>query len=163
VEILEVKRTLAGGVLTFPCAAVEMTPSRAVLFYRSRKRRRIGRLHLPPDTITLAYFWADRPYNVYHWLSPSGDTLGWYFNLSSPARIVDARVEWDDLEVDVLVTPPALETEVLDEDVLPSTLTAPQRDAIAAARRRVFRDYAAVVGELSAASAGFLATAPEAW
>ncbi|HEX2712006.1 MAG TPA: hypothetical protein VHM88_07260, partial [Candidatus Acidoferrales bacterium] len=32
-DVLEVKRTLRGGVHTFPCEAVEMTADRAVLLY----------------------------------------------------------------------------------------------------------------------------------
>jgi uncharacterized protein len=156
VEILEVKRTLGGSVLTFPCVAADVTPQRAVLLYRASGSRRVGDLDLPPGTITVAYYWTDRPYNVYHWLSPAGDTLAWYFNISGPARIGDGRVEWEDLEVDVLVTPD-LEARVLDEDRLPATLTASRHAAIAAARARVLREYAAVAREVQATSPGFLA------
>ncbi len=160
VEILEVKRTLGGSVLTFPCVAVDVTPERAVLMYRASGSRRVGDLDLPPDTITVAYYWADRPYNVYHWLSPAGDTLAWYFNISGPARIGDGRVEWEDLEVDVLVTPD-LEARVLDEDRLPASLAASRHAAIAAARARVLREYAAVAREVQATSPGYLARPPE--
>jgi predicted RNA-binding protein associated with RNAse of E/G family len=156
VEILEVKRTLDGSVLTFPCVAVEITPRRAVLVYRAAGSRRVGGLELPLGTITVAYYWADRPYNVYHWLAPTGDTLAWYFNISGPARIGDGRVEWEDLEVDVLVTPD-LQAQVLDEDRLPATLAAWQQAAIAAARARVLHEYAAVARELEVASPEFLA------
>ncbi|HEV3026776.1 MAG TPA: DUF402 domain-containing protein, partial [Planctomycetota bacterium] len=154
-EILEVKRTLDGSVLTFPCVAMEVTPHRAVLVYRASRSRRIGGLDLPSGTITVAYYWADRPYNVYHWLSPAGDTLAWYFNISGPARIGEGRVEWEDLEVDVLVTPD-LRAQVLDEDRLPPTLPASQQEAIAAARARVLHEYAAVARELGAASPEYL-------
>ena len=149
------KRTLSGSVLIFPCVAVEVTPQRAVLMYRASGSRRVGDFDLPPDTITVAYYWADRPYNVYHWLSPSGHTLAWYFNISGPARIGDGRVEWEDLEVDVLVTPD-LEARVLDEDRLPATLAASRQAAIAAARARVLREYAAVAREVQDTSPGFL-------
>jgi hypothetical protein len=155
VEILEVKRTLDGSVLTFPCVAVEVTPLRAVLVYRASGSRRIGDLDLPSGTITVAYYWADRPYNVYHWLSPAAVTLAWYFNISGPARIGGGRVEWEDLEVDVLVTPD-LQARVLDEDRLPATLAASQQVAIAAARARVLREYAAVARELGASSPALL-------
>ena len=149
------KRTLGGSVLTFPCVALEMTPRRAVLLYRASGSRRVGSVDLPPGTITVAYYWADRPYNVYHWLSPAGATLAWYFNLSGPAHIGAAQVEWEDLEVDVLVTPD-LQAQVLDEDRLPATLAASQQAAIAAARARVLHEYAAVARELEAASPEFL-------
>src|SRR5437879_13248174 len=106
--------------------------------------------------MTVAYYWADRPYNVYHWISPGGDTLGWYFNVSGPVRISERQVEWQDLEVDVLVTPD-LRCRVLDEDRLPEALGESQRTAIAAARARALREYATVVREVAAASHDFLA------
>lgn len=155
-EILEVKRTLAGQIVTFPCAAVEVTPRRAVLLYTVTKGRRVAGLELPDGTITVAYYWTDRPYNVYHWLSPGGETLAWYFNVSGPARIADARVEWEDLEVDVLVTAD-LQVQILDEDRLPATLAAPQRAAISVAQARVLREYEAVTREVETASRAFLA------
>ena len=155
-EIIEIKRTLGGAVQVFPCVAAEVTPRRAVLLYTISNARRIATLDLPPGTMTVAYYWADRPYNVYHWISPGGDTLGWYFNVSGPVRISERQVEWQDLEVDVLVTPD-LRCQVLDEDRLPAALEAPQRAAIAAARARVLREYAGVVREVEAASPAFLA------
>ncbi len=154
-EILEIKRTLAGTVHTFPCVAAEITPRRAVLLYTVSKGRRIANLELPPGTVTVAYYWTDRPYNVYHWVSPVGETLAWYFNVSGPVRIGDGRVEWDDLEVDVLVTPD-LRVQVLDEDRLPAQLAIAQRAAIEDARARVLREYAAVAREVEIASREFL-------
>ena len=155
-EIVEIKRTLGGSVQVFPCEAAEVTPRRAVLLYTVSNARRIATLDLPPGTMTVAYYWADRPYNVYHWISPGGDTLGWYFNVSGPVRISERQVEWQDLEVDVLVTPD-LRCRVLDEDRLPEALGESQRTAIAAARARVLREYADVVREVAAASHDFLA------
>ncbi|TMJ08044.1 MAG: DUF402 domain-containing protein [Bacillati bacterium ANGP1] len=95
-EIVEIKRTLGGSVQVFPCEAAEVTPRRAVLLYTVSNARRIATLDLPPGTMTVAYYWADRPYNVYHWISPGGDTLGWYFNVSGPVRISERQVEWQD-------------------------------------------------------------------
>lgn len=160
-EILEVKRTLAGGVERFPCVAVEMTASRAVLLYALTRARRLGGIDLTPGMVTVAYYWVDRPYNVYHWISPQGQTVAWYFNVSGPVRIADGRVEWQDLEVDVLVTPD-LRTQVLDEDRLPPDLPAERHAAIAAARDRVLREAPQVVQELERTSRGLLARAAEA-
>jgi uncharacterized protein len=156
VEILEVKRTLDGAVQTFPCQAAEVTPQRAVLLYTISRGRRIADVELPAGTVTVAYYWRDRPYNVYHWVAPSGDTLAWYFNASGPVRIGDGRVEWQDLEVDVLVTPD-LRVQVLDEERLPADLAASRRAEIAAARRRILDDHGAVTHEIEAASRAFLA------
>ena len=155
-EILEVKRTLGGVVQTFPCRAVETTPRRAVLLYTLPSARRLADLPLPAGTVTVAYYWADRPYNVYHWVSPAGETLGWYFNVSGPVRISEDRVEWEDLEVDVLVTPD-LRVRVLDEDRVPGRLGPDRQAAIAEATARVLREYPDVAREVTAASREVLA------
>jgi predicted RNA-binding protein associated with RNAse of E/G family len=156
VEIVEIKRTLGGSVQVFPCVAAEVTPRRAVLLYTVTNARRVATLDLPPGTTTIAYYWVDRPYNLYHWVSPAGETLAWYFNVSGPVRISERPVEWQDLEVDVLVTPD-LRYQVLDEDRLPEALGEAQRTAIAAARARILKEYADVVREVAAASHDFLA------
>lgn len=154
-DVLEVKRTLAGAVHTFPCRAAELTPRRAVLLHTLRHPGRVDDLTLPTGTVTVAYYWADRPYNVYHWIAPSGDTLAYYFNLSGPVRIADSRVEWEDLAVDVLVTPDQ-RVRVLDEDQIPET-AAGRAPEIARARERVLREWGPVVREVQAASRTFLA------
>ena len=150
------KRTLAGGERTYPCTALDMTPGRAVIRYQSAASRRIADVDLPAGTVTFAYSWADRPYNVYHWLDPRGQTLAYYFNLSGPAQITPERVIWDDLEVDVLVTPDQ-RVQVLDEDRLPAALAADRRAEIAAAQARVLADQTAVVAEIERASRAFSA------
>ena len=155
-EIMEVKRTLDGAVHTFQCTAAEVTPHRAVLLYTISRGRRIEDVELPAHTVTVAYYWTDRPYNVYHWVAPSSETLAWYFNASGPVRIADDRVEWEDLEVDVLVTPD-LRVRVLDEDRLPPHLPASRYLEIAGARRRILEEQAAVTHEVEVSSRGFLA------
>ncbi len=149
-DVLEVKRTLDGAVRTFPCQAAELTGERAVLLYTLSRPGRVADLVLPAGTLTVAYFWRDRPYNVYHWIAPGGDTLGYYFNLSGPIHISHDRVEWDDLEVDVLVTPDQ-RVRVLDEDRIPASASG-RLEEIARARDRVLGEYARVVPEVQAAS-----------
>lgn len=148
--MLEVKRRLDGTVRTYDCEAVEIARDRAVLLYRLPAAGRVGGLALPAGTLTLAYYWADRPYNVYHWLAPSGETLAYYFNLSGPVLIGRDRLEWEDLEVDVLVTPDG-RVHVLDEDAVPPDAAARLPD-IARARERVLADWRAVVVEVERAS-----------
>lgn len=158
--ILEVKHTLRGEVRTFPCRAVEVTAERAVLLYTLSRPGRVADLPLPAGTRTVAYFWRDRPYNVYHWIAPDGTTLGYYFNLSGAVHIGGDQVEWEDLEVDVLVTPDE-RVRVLDEDRVPPA-AARRLDEIARARARVLDEYPRIVGEVRAASAAFLTRAEDA-
>ena len=149
-NVLEIKRRLDGSVRTYDCETVEIAGDRAVLLYRLPGAGRVAGLALPAGTLTLAYYWSDRPYNVYHWIAPSGETLAYYFNLSGPVRIGRDRLEWEDLEVDVLVTPDG-GVQVLDEDAVP-TAAAARLPEIAAARERVLTDQRAVVEEVERAS-----------
>ncbi|HLJ61263.1 MAG TPA: DUF402 domain-containing protein [bacterium] len=149
-QVLEIKRTLAGETKTYACRAAEMTADRAVLLYTLERPGTVGGLTLPAGTLTVAYYWTDRPYNVYHWIAPDGTTLAYYFNLSGPPRIEHARLEWEDLEVDVLVTPDA-RARVLDEDRVPAS-AADRLPEIAAARDRVLREYREVARSVEAAS-----------
>jgi len=150
VNVLEVKRRLDGSVRTYPCEAVEIAADRAVLLYRLPGQGRVADLVLPAGTLTVAYYWLDRPYNVYHWMAPSGETLAYYFNLSGPVRIGPDGLEWDDLEVDVLVTPDG-RVQILDEDAVPAAAAA-RLPEIARARERVLADWPAVVADVERAS-----------
>jgi Protein of unknown function (DUF402) len=148
--VIEVKRRLDGTVRTYPCEGVEVADGHAVLLYRITASGRVADVSLAPGTLTVAYYWTDRPYNVYHWIAPSGDTLAYYFNLSGPVRIGLDRVEWEDLEVDVLVTPDG-RVQVLDEDAVPAAAAA-RLPEIARARERVLADRRTVVEQVERAS-----------
>lgn len=70
------------GERQFPSGCWYRSDNHAVVFYPIRARRRVGSLVLPKGTESYGYFWRDRPYNVCHWVTPSGDTLGFYVNLA---------------------------------------------------------------------------------
>lgn len=159
-NVLEVKRRLDGSVRSYPCEAVEVDREHAVLLYRLPGQGKVADLVLPAATLTLAYYWADRPYNVYHWIAPSGETLAYYFNLSGPVTIGRDRLEWDDLEVDVLATPDG-RVQILDEDAVPESAAA-RLPEIARARERVLADWPAVSQDVERASRVFLANSAAA-
>ena len=156
-DVLEVKRRLDGSARTYPCEAVEVTGDRAVLLYRLPGPGRVADLSLPAGTLTVAYYWTDRPYNVYHWIAPSGETLAYYFNLSGTVQIGRDRLEWEDLEVDVLITPEG-RVQVLDEDAVPAGAAA-RLPEIARARDRVLAEWPAVTADVERVSRAVLARA----
>jgi predicted RNA-binding protein associated with RNAse of E/G family len=155
VDVLEVKHRLDGTVRTYPCEAAELSDDHAILLYRLPGAGRVDDLELPAGTLTVAYYWTGRPYNVYHWVAPSGLTLAYYFNLSGPPRIGRGRLEWEDLEVDVLVTPGG-RVRVLDEDAVPPAAAA-RLPEIARARDRVLAEWRTVAADVERASASIVA------
>jgi len=106
---------------------------------------------LPAGTVSVGHFWADRHYNVYHWLDPAGQTLGYYFNICDQTRIAAGVIEWRDLTVDVLALP-AGRLDVLDEHELPAQLAPDVAAHIEAGTRAILDAPAAVLAEIEATS-----------
>ncbi len=130
--VIERKIRLDGTSSEFSCEGLAVEPGRrAVLRYTSDQvvRIRDTDIALPAGTITLAHYWTDRPYNVYHWLS-LGRTVAYYVNVADRTRIETGSVSYRDLVVDVVVRPSGA-LEILDEDELPADLEPAARKAIA--------------------------------
>ncbi|MGN6810210.1 MAG: DUF402 domain-containing protein [Thermomicrobiales bacterium] len=122
------------------------------MLYRLSRAGQVGDLLLPAGTISLGYFWTARPYNIYHWLTPTGQTLGLYANLGDRTRITPEAITWRDLVVDVLLTPDG-RCQVLDEDELPPDLNSALRARIARVRDELLRHFPAVRDEIERRSA----------
>lgn len=156
--ITERKTRLDGSVSEYSCEPLLLEPGRrAALRYVMPRGVRIadGALVLEPGTVTVGHYWADRPYNVYHWLT-GGRTVAYYCNVATDTVIEPALVGYTDLVVDVLLRPSG-ETLVLDEDDLPDDLAPPHRLVIAKAlealitnprmlMREIERETATVLG-----------------
>ncbi len=108
---MEVKRHLDGRVEEFDCEAVDVSDDRAVVRFRMPK----AVSDIPRGTITLGFFWRNRNYNLYRFLSRDGELLGHRLDVVADVRIEPDRVEYLDLLVDVLVSPTG-EVHVEDED-----------------------------------------------
>src|SRR6185369_5367660 len=130
--ITETKRTLTGGQKTFPCRVLDRAAAALTVLFVSDRAYQVGGLDLPTGTVTFGHFWAARPYNVYHWLTPGGATLGLYFNLADNTQIGPTTLSYRDLTVDLLARPGAV-PQVLDQDELPADLDQGTRQRIARA------------------------------
>jgi hypothetical protein len=150
-ELVETKLTLDGRTKVFRCRALDRTAGAAVVLFVADRAYRVADLDLPAGTVTFGYFWADRPYNVYHWMRSDGGTLAHYFNLASDTRLEEGRLTWRDLTVDVLLRP-GRPPEVLDEAELPDPLDQALAALIGEARARTLADAGAVAAALEAQS-----------
>jgi predicted RNA-binding protein associated with RNAse of E/G family len=150
-EIIEIKETLAGVRHTFRCRAIARRPGEAVVLFVLPADRTVADLRLPAGTVTFGYFWEDRPYNVYHWMTPGGATVALYVNLADRTRIDDGSLSFRDLTVDILL-PPGSPPRVLDEDELPRDLDADTRSQIDAGRALVLESAPALGQEIEARS-----------
>ena len=114
-HITEVKRTVDGRELRFPCTLLARTDDWVAIRYVLSEAATVGALVVPPGSVTIGHYWPRRPYTAYHWLDPSGQTLGVYLNAATGVRIDTDTVFWQDLALDVLVTA-AGGVEVLDDE-----------------------------------------------
>ncbi len=152
--ITEEKTRLDGSRATWSCELLALEPGRsAVLRYVLGADRplRGTDLVLAAGTITIAHYWSDRPYNVYHWIA-DGRTIAYYCSVAETTELSEARVAYLDLTVDVLVHPSGA-LEILDEDELPADLAPRHRRTIADALERIVTSPRALIAELERESA----------
>ena len=152
-SILEIKHTLDGREKRFDCRLLARTADgrHAVVLWIVFEPMHVHGVDLPAGTVSVGHFWADRPYNVYHWLNQAGQTLGYYFNICDQTRVGPGIIEWRDLVVDVLALPDG-RLDVLDENELPAALAPDIAAHIAVGKQAILTAPAAVMAEIEAAS-----------
>lgn len=149
--IVEIKHTLAGQEKRFACMRLAGDERHVAVLWVAREPMHVHGVDLPAGTISFGHFWADRFYNVYHWVDVAQRTVGLYFNIADQTRIGPDRLEWRDLVVDVLATPSG-RLDVLDEDELPPVLAPELAAHLAAGKAAILDAPAAVIAEVEAAS-----------
>jgi len=120
-RISEIKTTLSGKRQVFDCECIHYAAGETIVSYRMPADHQLADVLLPAGSLSLGYFWEDRPYNCYHWVDDKGQTLALYFNVCDSTHISPEQVAWRDLSVDILITPDQ-RCRVLDEDELPDDL-----------------------------------------
>ncbi|HUG05982.1 MAG: DUF402 domain-containing protein [Chloroflexota bacterium] len=147
--IIERKTRLDGTVSEYRCEPLSLDVGRrAVLRYLIDRDWTIGDtgIVLRPGQITIAHYWTDRPYNVYHWLDGLR-TIAYYCNIATDTTIREEVVGYTDLVVDVLLLPSG-ETTVLDEEELPPDLPPARRIVIARALEAIASGPRRLVAEI---------------
>lgn len=155
--ITERKTRLDGTSVDFTCDRLLVEPGRrAVLRYHVDRDWTVsgGVLTVPRGAVTIAHYWMDRPYNVYHWLV-DGRTLAYYCNVAEPTEISESLVAYTDLVVDVLIRPDGSHL-VLDEDELPADLDPRRRGIVARALDQLGAAPKRLAAEIEKESAPFV-------
>ena len=137
-HITEIKTTLLGERKTFACELLQATSTDAVVVYRMPTDYQLEDILLRKGTLSLGYFWQDRPYNAYHWVDAQRETVALYFNVSDCTVVTAESIAWRDLMIDVLITPDG-RCRVLDEDELPTDIDAELRHYIERTRDQLCR------------------------
>lgn len=124
-KIIERKIRYDSKIVEYECMALSVQKQSAVLFYIIEKSFTIktDRMEfiIPEGSYTIAYYWTNRPYNLYFWRDRHGKYLGSYFNIARNTNISNNMVSFEDLIIDILVLPSG-EYFVLDEHELPEPM-----------------------------------------
>ncbi|WP_144507555.1 DUF402 domain-containing protein [Bacillus mycoides] len=125
IEIIERKIRYDSTTVDHVCLLVEAQPKRIVLFHEVQYPFTMTaneiKLTIPKGSYTTAYYWEDRPYNLYIWRDDAGHYLGSYFNIIKNTHVGNELVTFEDLIIDIMVLPNG-EYFILDEDELPESL-----------------------------------------
>ncbi|MFK4413402.1 MULTISPECIES: DUF402 domain-containing protein [Bacillus] len=124
-KIVERKIRYDSTVVDHTCLLLEKQLQSIVLFhevqYSFTMTAHGASLTIPKGSYTIAYYWENRPYNLYIWRDKNGMYVGSYFNVVKNTQITDKFVSFEDLIIDILVLPSG-EYFILDEDELPEPL-----------------------------------------
>ncbi|PWA08879.1 DUF402 domain-containing protein [Pueribacillus theae] len=107
------------------CILLEAKSQNIVLFHKIAASFAMitnqNKLTIPKGSYTLAYYWKNRPFNLYIWRDKNGNYLGSYFNIVKNTCLADNLLSFEDLIIDVLVFPNG-HYFILDEDELSEPL-----------------------------------------
>ena len=124
-KIIERKIRYDSVVVEHGCTLLKAQHKNVVLFHSIQNSFTMiasqTKLTIPTGSYTIAYYWIDRPYNLYIWRDENGKYLGSYFNIVKNTSMTDKWVSFEDLIIDILVLPNG-EYFILDEDELPEAL-----------------------------------------
>ncbi len=137
---------MSGGEVTYDCELVTLQRGFGILKYVISRRYQVGSLTLLPGMISYGFYWTERPYTLYLWLSKGGDKVGYYFNLADSIRLSNREFAWGDLTLDILVFPSG-KVEILDEEQIPSQLEESLKAYIESAKELVLKDHRIIIEE----------------
>jgi predicted RNA-binding protein associated with RNAse of E/G family len=156
-RVTERKVRLDGTAEDFLCERLLLEPGkRAVLRYELDRDWHVADLIVVPrGSVTIAHYWSDRPYNVYHWVAPPRRTIAYYCNVVASTTIAERLVSYEDLVVDVLIETSGAAT-VLDEEDLPPDLPSPRRAVVHRAIEDLTTNGRRIAAEMERESRPFL-------
>ena len=136
-----------GGISRAECRLLARDEEHVALFHPLRDRWEVGPLVIAPPSFTLAFYWADVPYNLYVWFEESGSFEGAYFNIVRPEgfRLDEGTLHYRDCILDLLLEHDGSE-HVLDREEL-SVLSARERSRVLDAMEKLRPEAPRIVQE----------------
>ncbi|QEO60827.1 DUF402 domain-containing protein [Bacillus altitudinis] len=150
-DVIERKIKYDDQVVEHMCQLLDAQEQQVVLFHKIQEPFTMvagdGTVTIPKGSYTTAYYWTDRPYNVYFWRDDQGNELGSYVNIVRHTWFEERAVVFEDLLIDLLVLPNG-DFFVLDEDELPESLASFEHGSVHRALRDVIHSLAHILDQV---------------
>ncbi|HAP3026871.1 TPA: DUF402 domain-containing protein [Enterococcus faecalis] len=126
-QIIERKIKYDHSIVEYSCVPLKVLNNQeAVLYHKITEpfEMKIGGsiLKIPSGSYTVAFYWCDRPYNVYVFRNQQDEVIGLYINIVKDTDINPTFVTFRDLIIDLVIEPNGTYA-VLDENELTEPLT----------------------------------------
>jgi len=150
-EVIERKVRYDGKVVDHQCLLLDAKGQQVVLFHKIQDPFTMlagdVAVTIPKGSYTTAYYWENRPYNIYFWRDEQGKELGFYFNIVGKTRFNGQLVMFEDFIIDLLVLPNG-DVFVLDEDELPESLAAFEHGSVHRALEGVMASLESILDQV---------------
>jgi len=153
-DYLEIKLHKNKPAQQFLCTLIRREPGYAVLRYVSDEPGRIDDIHIAPGSITIAHYWTARPYVAWRMFERNGTLIGTLFHICDDVRIFDDHLSYEDLLLDVWITPGG-DVRILDEDEVmecaaEGLIGTAELQYICTAREHIAERHTNIIAELAA-------------
>ncbi len=146
-KCLEIKKLYNGSEKQFQCNLLHLKNNFGILQFKLDKNYTVDNILLPKDTISIGYFWKNRPYNIYQWFDDR-KLIASYFNISDKTSLSNEIFYWRDLIVDIIVTPDN-SVKVLDKDELFKINNKSILNYISNTEQFILQDYKKIIAKIN--------------
>lgn len=122
-KIEEIKRHKNKPEQRFRCDLALREPGHIVLVYHAASAGRIADITIAPGSTTIAHYWQSGGYVLWRMFAADRTLAGTLFHICADTDIQDASVSYDDLILDIWITPQGA-VRVLDQDELEDAIKA---------------------------------------
>ena len=154
-EITERKIRYDSKIVDYKCSLLSAKNQCIVLFHIIKEPFTMQVNHInitiPVGSYTIAYYWEDRPYNLYFWRDKEGNYLASYFNIVKNTKFEENMVSFEDLIIDVLTLPNG-EYFILDENELPEAFERFENGSVKYALETLLRSINDILSQTIAES-----------
>ncbi len=124
--ILEKKIRYDRSVEEHRCLPLILTDNKEAILYHKIKQSFVMTtgdftLEILKGNYTVAFYWRDRPYNIYVFRNKKHQVTGMYINIVGRTKISPTEVSFEDLIIDIVIDSKG-NFAILDEDELPESL-----------------------------------------